>query len=194
MDPNRLWVKRAGIGLFEVEPDAIALVDLRGRLIQGNGPLHRELPIHTAIYRRRPNVGAVVHTHPFHATALAASGMTLRLVSQDSLPFAHGYGRYDDPTLVTTDALGDAFAESIGDHSLALMRNHGLTAVGTSVEDALFTAVSVERSAALQLAAAPLGDVEQLGPNDVAELERQLPPSADRARSTFEYLRRRLGL
>jgi L-ribulose-5-phosphate 4-epimerase len=63
---NLVCVKPAGIGLGEVaSADDVVVMDLDGRKIEGARPLHHEMPIHTEIYRRRPDVNCVVHTHPF---------------------------------------------------------------------------------------------------------------------------------
>ena len=89
-----MWVKPAGLGLEEIQADDLALMDYDGRQLDGRHRLHNEMPIHNEIYRRRPDVQAVVHTHPFYAAALSASGARFEMVSQDSLPFAEGLGVY----------------------------------------------------------------------------------------------------
>jgi L-fuculose-phosphate aldolase len=191
---DRFWVKPADIGLHEVRSRDLVLVGLEGDRLAGDRPLHTELPIHSEIYRRRPDVAAVVHTHPFHAAALAASSADFRVVSQDSLPFGAGPARLDSALLVVTPEQGRAVADALADGPVVLLRNHGIVVAGRSVEEAVYLAVAFERSVRLQHAAAALGEVREIPPNEVEELGRQLGLGRpERARSIFEYLRRTLG-
>jgi L-fuculose-phosphate aldolase len=190
---ERFWVKAAGLGLGEVRPANLVLLDLDGKRLAGDGPLHQEMSVHTEIYRRRPDVLAVVHTHPFHVAALAATGAELRMVSQDSIPFASRPARYDSALLITTQEQGRAVADALADGSVVILRNHGIVVADASIEGAVYLAVALERSVRLQLAAAALGEVREIEPDEVAELRRQLGPSHDaRARGIFDYLRRSL--
>ena len=191
---ERFWVKPATLGLGEVRPADLVLVDLDGNRIAGDGPLHTELPIHGEIYRRRPDVGAVVHTHPFHAAALAASSAAFRVVSQDSLPFAPEPARFDSALLIVTPDQGRAVAEALADGSVVLLRNHGIVVVGGSVEEATYLAVAFERGVRLQHAAAVLGEVREIDPAEREELGRQLGIGSERrAKAIFTYLHRALG-
>jgi L-fuculose-phosphate aldolase len=73
-DGRGLWLKRSGIGLGEVNgPDDFLLIDFQGKRLSGDGRLHKEWPLHTEILKARPDVNAVGHTHPFHATAFSQS-------------------------------------------------------------------------------------------------------------------------
>ncbi|HET9457853.1 MAG TPA: class II aldolase/adducin family protein [Candidatus Limnocylindrales bacterium] len=191
---ERFWVKPANLGLREVRPDDLVLVDLEGNRLAGDGPLHTELPIHSEIYRRRPDVRAVVHTHPFHAAALAATSTPFRVVSQDSVPFAAGPARFDSALLIVTPEHGRAVAEALADGSVVLLRNHGIVVAGRSVEEATWLAVAFERSVRLQHAAAVLGEVREIDPGEIEELGRQLGIGREnRAKVIFAYLHRALG-
>src|ERR687887_2059359 len=99
---GEIWIKRKGVALDEVEPDDVVLADDRAAV------LHLETVLHTGVYAARPDVGAVVHGHPPHATALAATGADLELLTHDAVLFADGLGRFDDPALVVDDAQGAA--------------------------------------------------------------------------------------
>src|SRR5436190_21415708 len=75
---GEIWIKRKGVALDEVEPDDVVLAD-----DAGGADLHLETVLHTSVYRERADVGAVVHGHPPHATALAATGADLELLTHD---------------------------------------------------------------------------------------------------------------
>jgi L-fuculose-phosphate aldolase len=188
---DRFWVKPTGIGLGEVEPDDLVLLDLAGERIEGSRPIHHEMPIHAEIYRARPDVQCVVHTHPFNAAAFAASTADFRMVSQDSVLFANGFGRYDSAVLVVTPMQGRALAEALGAHQLVVLRNHGIAAVDATIEGATFLAVSYDRSIRLQAAAAALGAVREIPPDEVQEMNDYFAASyGGRIEVTFEYLLR----
>jgi Class II Aldolase and Adducin N-terminal domain len=80
-DGHGVWLKPAGWGLEEVTPERVHLVSEDGQVLEGDGSRHSEYPIHTEVMIARPDVGGVVHTHPPHAVALAATGQPLRPVS-----------------------------------------------------------------------------------------------------------------
>ena len=190
---DRFWVKAGGIGLGEVGPASFVLLDLDGNRLAGDGSLHHEMPIHGEIYRRRPDVGAIVHTHPFYSAALAATAADFRVVSQDSLPFAPRPAHYDSALLIVTPEQGREVAQTLGDGCLVLLRNHGIVAAGANIEEAVYLAVAFERSVRLQHVAAGLGEVREIAPDEIADMTAGFAASqADRSRMVFAYLRRRL--
>lgn len=189
---SRFWVKPSGIGLGEVEPDDLVLLDLEGRRIHGDRPIHHEMPIHAEIYRRRPEVNAVVHTHPFYAAAFAAAAADFKMISQDSVLFADGFGRYDSARLVVTPEQGRDLAAALGDFRLVVLRNHGIAVADTTLASAVFLAVSFDRSLRLQAAAGALGAVREIDPDEVRQMNDYFSSSyGGRVEVTFDYFRRR---
>jgi ribulose-5-phosphate 4-epimerase/fuculose-1-phosphate aldolase len=167
---DAIWVKPAGVGLEEVQAADMVLMDAEGRKLEGERALHQEMPIHTEIYRGRPDVQAIVHTHPFHAAALSASQAGVEMISQDSLPFAEGVRLYPSAELVMTVAQGQAVAEALGARRAVLMRNHGITVAGPTIEVATVWAAELERSCRTQLAASQLGPLAPIPPDEVARM------------------------
>lgn len=156
---DHVLIKRTGVALASVTEADFLRIDLDGTILSGDGALHHETPIHTEIYRRRPDVAAVVHTHPHYTAALAASNADFLLVSQDSIPFFKGLARYASPELVSTRAAGADMAAALGNANAMIMNNHGLTVGGPDIQHATFLALSLERSLATQSRAASLGTV-----------------------------------
>jgi ribulose-5-phosphate 4-epimerase/fuculose-1-phosphate aldolase len=188
---DRFWVKPTGMGLGEVEAEDLVLLDLDGARISGTRPIHHEMPIHAEIYRARPDVQSVVHTHPFHAAAFAASTADFKMVTQDSVLFAGGFGWYDSAVLVVTPEQGRGVAAALGEHELVVLRNHGIAAIGETVASATFRAVSFDRSLQVQAAAASLGPVREITPDEVAAMNEYFAASyGGRTVDTFEYLLR----
>lgn len=184
------WVKPAGLRLAEVTAADLVLLDLDCRLLAGDGSLHAEVPIHAEIYRRRTDVRAVIHTHPFNTAAFAASSAPFEMVGQDSVPFAAGVSHFDSPQLVTTPGIGAAVADALGRGVVVVLRNHGLAVVGNTIEAAVVLAVSFERSLAIQIAAAHLGRVVPMSADEAAALAQSLDDSGpERTARLYRALR-----
>ena len=124
-----------------------------GRVLEGEGGLHVEYPIHTEVMAARPDVGGVVHSHPEHSVALAAAGQKLLPVSHAANMFVPpDIPRFDRTAdLITTAELGREVANALGSHSAVFLVNHGIVTVGPDVETAVVRAVILERACAQQL-------------------------------------------
>lgn len=186
-----ICVKPTGLGLGEISLEDVAVMTLDGERVEGRRALHQEMPIHTAIYRRRPDVTCVVHTHPFYAAAFSAASAELKMVSQDSVLFAGGIGRYPSAGLVVTREQGEQLAEALGDHAVVVLKNHGIAVAAASVQDATFLAVSFDRSLRMQLTAAQLGPLDPIAPDEVRAMNDYFEQSYQgRVESTWQYLLR----
>lgn len=166
-------IKRRGVSLDEVEAADVIPLDLESGEGFDSPEMHLEAVLHTEVYRARPDVGAVVHGHPPHATALSASQEPLELLTHDAVLFAGGLGLFEEtPELITGREMGEAVARALGSRRAVLLRNHGVLVVGKSVPWAVLAAVTLERAVRLQAIAAALGPLAPI-PRETAE--RMLP-------------------
>jgi len=172
-----VWIKRKGVALDEVESEDVVSLDDPDAVV----PL--ETVLHTSVYRVRPDVGAVVHGHPPNATALGATRAPLSLLTHDSVLFADGVGRFDEPDLIIGDEQGDRVAAALGARRAVLLQNHGVVVVGKDVPWAVLTAVTLERAARLQSLASTLGELRPLS----LQLARELLPTKYRDEFVDEY-------
>lgn len=182
------YMKRKDLGLDEVAPEDILTVDLDGKKVGGEGELHLEAALHTEVYRVRPDVGAVVHTHPPYTTALSGTMAPLEYVSHDAVLFPDGLGMFEEtPELITLPEQGKAVAEALGARRAVLMRNHGVLVVGQDVPWAVLAGLTLERAVRLQMIASALGPLCPIP----ADMVQRLHP--DKYRDSFtegywEYL------
>lgn len=157
-DGRTIYIKRKGKALRDVrEPDVIAigLDEPDGYLTPG---AHLETVMHLETYQARPDVGAVIHTHPVYSIALGATTGGLELLSHDALLFPDGVPVFDGTSgLVTTPQEGKGVARALGDARAVLLRNHGILAAGKDASWAVLTAVTLERAARIQFIARTLG-------------------------------------
>lgn len=156
-----------------------------GRTIDAPVP-PRETMLHVAIMLARPDVNSVVHTHQLVATAIGAGNTTIKPLYNQALPFAPETPIFPDPSLITTPDLGNGVAQTLGDRTAALLRNHGVVVVGESVDHAVSNTIYLERTAIMQVIATIVGTPTPLEPDYVAKFG---PDWNRRASHAYEYFR-----
>lgn len=148
----------------------ITCYDYDGNAVSENAERpYLERFIHGEIYRARPDVVAVVHSHSASVIPFAITRNALRPVyhmagflSEGSAHFEIREAGGNTDMLIRSSYLGAALAKSLGRHSCVLMRGHGSTVVGGTLEQAVYRAIYAETNAKLQLAAQGLGAIEFL--------------------------------
>lgn len=135
----------------------IVTIDGDGGLIAGDARPPMELHIHTEIYRRRPDVGAVIHAHPRWSTYFTSAGAPIRPVfAQGCLP---GDLRvFPSPRSVNNRETGESVAEAMGDARGILLKSHGSIMTGGDIVEAFVLAVYLEDNAERLYRAGQLGE------------------------------------
>jgi L-ribulose-5-phosphate 4-epimerase len=156
----------------DLTADRVLVLDLDGNLVAGAEDPPSERFIHTAIYRARPDVGGVVHTHQSLATAFGSVGRPIEPILHVEAPLvAGGVPLYPSPELIKTPALGAAVADVLADRPVCHLQGHGIVAVGEDVREAVVRAIHLERLARANLLAAQLGGSPRLiRPDELARL------------------------
>ena len=164
-------------GLFAVTPAAtpydtldageICIVTLEGTMVDGAKPPTSELLLHALVYLRRPEVGAIVHTHSAAAMAMAALGLSLPPILTGLVEAAGGEVRTAPYARPGTAAMADAVADALADRGACFLRHHGLLAIGADVEHAFRAASVTEVSADAYLRARGVGPVPELPAEEV---------------------------
>lgn len=193
-DPALFYMKPHSIGFDEITRDNILTIDLDGKVVAGNGRRHSEVFIHSEIYRARPDVQSVIHSHPPYATALSVTGRPVRAFSQPSVLFWEALDTYDaSMRLVRTPDMGAAVARALGKNRAVLLRSHGVATVGRSVEEATIVTLMLENAAMVQLVAEAAGEtLPDLPRMDIEKLREELSPHEQFA-INFDYLARRVA-
>lgn len=193
-NPNLFLMKPHSVGLDELTPESLLTIDLDGNVVAGDGRRHSETFIHTEIYRERPDVTAMLHTHPTYCVALTASGEELLPNSQPAVLFYQSLSRYEDTVyLIRTPKMGQGVAKALADNRAVLLKHHGIVCTGSSVEEAVIGAIMLENAAMIQMVAHGTGNRSDLfPPEDVMKLRNALS-KPDQFKINFDYLVRRLG-
>ena len=160
-------VKKADIMVYDLDGNPVGDTSQRPYL---------ERFIHGEIFRARPDVMSVVHSHSPSVIPFGVTGQRLRPIFHMSGFLGSGSSLYDirsesghTDMLIRDSGLGRDLARALGRHTCVLMRGHGSTVVGPTLERAVYRAVYAEENAKLQLSANALGPIEFLTPEE-AEL------------------------
>ena len=169
-DPSRFLIARSmAPGL--VTADDILAVDMEGQVHDARGRhTYVERFIHSEIYKLRPDVKAIIHSHSPAVIPFGVTGARLRPICHMSgflgaqvpvFEIRHVAGESSD-LLIRNQALGKALAESLGHSAVALLRGHGNVVTGFSIQQVVFRAIYTESNARLQSEAMRLGEVNFL--------------------------------
>jgi L-fuculose-phosphate aldolase len=188
---DRILMKPHSFGFEEIRPQHIIVVDFNGKKIVGRYERHSEVFIHTEIYKARPDVHCVVHSHPPYATAFGSLRQPLRPISHEGNIFYEGLPFFDYTTaLIRTPELGQEVAKSLGKYRGVLMINHGSTVVGPTIEVATLYAVFLEKAARIQLLATSAGEPSWTS-DEEAKIKYEQIYTPHRLDSMWEYFVRR---
>ena len=138
----------------------LIIIDMRGKKLEGFGEPNAETPMHTSIYKARPDVQCILHYHPDELVAVSVSGQGIKVVANCGVHFYRGTKIYDSPLLIRTDHLGDKVAEALGDRNAVLLRGHGGTVVANDLDMLLRRGLDLVRAARIQIMASSLGQVK----------------------------------
>ncbi|WP_298885296.1 L-ribulose-5-phosphate 4-epimerase [uncultured Serinicoccus sp.] len=165
-------IKPSGVGYDELSPEAMVVCDLDGELVDGAHRPSSDTAAHAYVYRHRPDIGGVVHTHSPYATAWAALGEEIPCALTMMADEFGGPVPIGPFALIGDDSIGRGIVETLrGSRSPAvLMRSHGPFTVGADARAAVKAAVMVEEVARTLHLARQLGPLTPLDQRDVDAL------------------------
>ncbi len=162
----------SGVNKGDLAPDGLLKVDGEGRVLAGTLKPSSELKMHLAVYRRRPEVRAIVHAHPPAATGFAACRIRLdREVVLPEVVFGLGRIGFADYATPTTTEVPEAVEKEIGGCEALLLANHGALTVGGEVEQAYYRMETLEMYARVRLVTQLLGGAKPLAEGQVERLQ-----------------------
>jgi L-fuculose-phosphate aldolase len=169
-DGDVIAMSPSGVAYEDITAETVPLVTPDGEQVAGDLEPSNETPMHTILYRRRDDVGAVVHTHSPYASTFASLNQPI--------PASHYLIAYAGTEIPVagfaqpgTDELGRLAAETMGDkHKAVLLKNHGVITVGETGEDALEVAMFVEYCARIHYQALSIGEPDVLPDEEVETL------------------------
>jgi len=170
LDAERILATPAGVCKGMMQCDDLVIVDMKGNKISGRAERTSEIAMHLAIYELRPDIKAVVHTHPPVATGFAAAGKSLSMGLLPEVVVAMGCIPLADYGLPGTPALTEPMLPLIPKYDALLMANHGAVCYGEDVYKAYFRMETLEHFARISLVAELLGGPKVLPRAEVDKL------------------------
>jgi ribulose-5-phosphate 4-epimerase/fuculose-1-phosphate aldolase len=174
---ERVLIKARGpeeSGLRFVSARDIITVDFQGKKVAGDDGLDtpQEVFIHTWLYKTRPDVQCVVHVHPLTVVLFTICGKPLQPLFGAYDPsglrlLVEGLASYPRSITVSSEKLGEEFAKAMGTKQACLMRGHGITSAGSSVEEATLTAIKLNEIAVVNYQASLLGTPQPIPQEDI---------------------------
>jgi L-ribulose-5-phosphate 4-epimerase len=163
-------IKPSGIRYEHLRPELMVILDLNGKIIEGNLKPSSDTASHLYIYRHRSDVGGIVHTHSGYATAFAAVNKPIPVYLTAQADEFGGPIPCGGFALIGGEQIGKVVIESIGDSPAILLKNHGVFTIGANAESAVKTAVMVEDVARTSWLALQIGQPDEIGVDDLKKL------------------------
>ncbi|MET9291348.1 aldolase [Streptomyces sp. NPDC003077] len=189
--PGTYYTQRLGLGFDEVTEDNLVHVDEDLNVLNGEGMPNPANRFHSWVYRARPDVNCIIHTHPLHTAALSMLEKPLVVSHMDTTPL------FDDcafletwPGIPVGNEEGEIISAALGDKRGLLLAHHGMLVAGSTIEEACVLALLFERAAKLQLMASSAGTIRPLPP-ELAREAHDWVSTPKRDQATFSYYARR---
>ncbi|MHC4124395.1 MAG: class II aldolase/adducin family protein [Planctomycetota bacterium] len=165
-----IWMKPSGFAMDDMEPDDLCGIDLEtGKQTSGKNKPTSEVNMHLGIYRVRPEIKAVFHSHSPWASGVISAGAEIKPMFAE---FINDLGRAGTVEYITptTQKLADAMADKAKNCDTIFMVNHGVLAVGAAIKQAYYRCVVVEDAAKSLIAATIVGKPQFLTKSHIEEL------------------------
>ena len=174
--PDHFWVNPFGMSFKQIRASDLILCNHDGDVVEGDWPVNRAaFAIHSRVHAARPDIVAAAHSHSKYGRAFSSLGRRLDPITQDSCAFFDDHDVFDDFTgVVNETSEGDRIAGALGKHKAAILQNHGLLTVGTSVDAAVWWFITMERTCEVQLAAMAAGTPKVISPEIAALTYEQI--------------------
>lgn len=189
--PGTYWTQPMSLGFDDMRRDNLLLVDEDLNVLEGEGMPNPANRFHSWLYRARPDVHCIVHSHATHTAALSMLEIPLEISHMDTCVL---YGQTAFlpkwPGIPVGNDEGELIASALGDKKAILLAHHGLLVAGASVEEACVLGVMFEQAAKLQLLARSAGPIRPIPPELGLEAQKWLM-TPKRAQVDFAYFTRR---
>jgi L-ribulose-5-phosphate 4-epimerase len=172
-ETGHVVIKPSGVKYEDLRPEHLVILNVDGQIIEGDLKPSSDTASHLYIYRHRPDVNGVVHTHSSYATAFAALGRPIPVYLTAMGDEFGGPIPCGGFALIGGEQIGQVVVESIGSSPAVLLKNHGVFTIGQTAEAAVKAAVMVEDVARTVWLALQLGQPDEIPPEDVAKLHHR---------------------
>jgi L-fuculose-phosphate aldolase len=157
----------SGVDYETIQPQDIPILDFSGNVVDGNLIPSIEWSLHLEIYKARPDINGIIHTHSTFCTAMAVARKAIPGACEDMVQIVGGDVRVADYVLPGTVELGHAAVRAMENRNAVLLANHGLVGAAGSLKEAYKIVNVVEKSAQATVYATMMGGVVELSQSDI---------------------------
>lgn len=163
----------SGMEYSALTPEDVVVVDLQGNIIDGTRKPSTETQLHCRTYARRADVFGICHTHSVYATAWACCGKEIPVIVAELAGMIGGPVKCAPYAPMGTIELAEIVSQHIGLQNAILLENHGLLAVGETIDKSYANAVIVEEAAKITLFAMQIGGAKTISDQECSALRKQ---------------------
>jgi len=178
-----LFVLTPRISLALVEQHELLTMNFKGEVMDGNAPAPFEAWLHTAIMKSKPRINAVTRIHARMANIFSVTDRKLEPVHNHGSFFAGGVPVFHTPDLISSESLGMAAAEAMGDRPALLLRGNGQVTAGRTIPEAVMMAIYLEEAADVLYGALQIGKPIPLTIDESKQRQREALPPVDMERA-----------
>jgi ribulose-5-phosphate 4-epimerase/fuculose-1-phosphate aldolase len=173
---DHFWVNPFGMHFAHVRVSDLVLVNEQGAVVEGERPINEAaFAIHSRLHMARPDVVAAAHAHSLYGKTWSTLGRLLDPITQDACAFYEDHSLFDDYTGVVYDmSEGDRIAESLGHRKAIILQNHGILTVGSTVDEAAWYFITMDRSCQAQLMAEAAGKPRAISHESATVAQKQV--------------------
>jgi L-fuculose-phosphate aldolase len=191
--PGTFFTQRLGLGFNEISEDNLLVVDEHLTVVSGEGMANPANRFHAWVYRARPDVKCIIHTHAIHTAALGMLEVPLEISHMDNCVLYDDVAFVDHwPGVPVGNEEGELISTALGDKHALLLSHHGLLIAAGTVEEACVMAIAFERAARMHLLAAAAGTIKPIDPALGREAREWLAHPKRSAVTFAHYARRAL--
>lgn len=168
-----LVITPSSVPYESITPNDMIVMRLNGDIIEGHYRPSSEWRMHAVIYAEKQDVNAVIHTHSPYATSFAVNNMEIPVILIEMIPFLGGNIQVAKFAWPGTPEVGTEAVKVLKDRNGCLLANHGVLAVGNSLEQAHVRGVYVEDAAKIYSIAKGNGPITLIDPKDIAAMKKR---------------------
>ena len=173
VDKEKILITPSSLPYRDIKPDDILLVNLDGEVLEGKRNPSVETPFHTAIYKNRDDVKAIIHTHSQYALAVSSVVDSIPVFLDEIFSHIGGELTVSRYALPGSDELAENLLNVLGDKNAALLSNHGAVCCGKNLDEAFEVARVVEQICKIFVLSSCLGKTKVL-PEEGKEYQRAM--------------------
>jgi len=171
---NLMVITPSGMNYETLNIEDMVVVNNENAVVEGAYKPSVETPMHLAVYQNRLDVKAIVHVHSLYAVSFAVVRKSVPVILEETAQVVGHEVPVADYAICGSLALADNVVRALGtDKRAVLLANHGMVAVGQSVEEALKICYIIEKTARVAIYAGLIGEARQLGEQDIKQLNQK---------------------